>query len=190
MGRYRLTRDYANDRFFAHEGDVVEMDDDEYERLERDSPGCFEKVEETGQTAVADLTAADVLGEQGAAVLDELQAQTPTLDIDPEDKAKEIPGEGNKYTPASGYTAPPAGVRVVERAPRDRQQKASGKRDGDEADAGATSADTSASARVTAEPTPASAAADEAQLAGGVTAQTDEEEDDDEKKAARSSKKS
>jgi hypothetical protein len=165
MARYRLTADYGNSRFFGHKGDVIEVDAAEAERLQNDSPGTFELVKDDDTD---EAVAAGLLSEHGAEVKAELEAQIPTIDLDPEDKAKEIPGEGNKYTPASGYNPEPAGVRVVERAPQDRQQKGAAKRGEDEV----VPADLSAQARVT-DATPASLAADEKQLAGGVTAKAD-----------------
>jgi hypothetical protein len=179
MARYKATRSYGNDKFFVKAGDVIEIDGAEAERLTADSPGTFELVEDDAATNEA--VDAGLLSEHGAAVKAELEAQIPTIDLDPEDKAREIPGEGNKYTPASGYQVVDQGVRVVERAPSDRQQKGAAKR-GD----AVAPADQSANARVT-DSTPASAAADAAQLADGVTA----DEDDDakaKKDAARKTK--
>lgn len=173
MARYKVTRAYGNSQFFANEGDVVEIDNVEADRLEADSPGTFERIEEQ---ATSDAVEAGLLTEHGAAVKEELEAQIKTIDLDVEDKAKEIPGEGNKYTPASGYQVSDGGVRVVERAPANRQVTGASKRDE------VAPADTSASARVT-DSTPASEAADAAQLADGVTAQ-DADEDAKAKKAA------
>jgi hypothetical protein len=176
MARYNVTRGYGNSQFFANKGDVVEIDDAEAARLEADSPGTFVRVEEQ---ATSDAVEAGLLTETGAAVKEELEAQIPTVDLDVEDKAKEIPGEGNKYTPASGYQVPDSGVRVVERANTSNRQVTGASKRSDEV----APADTSASARVT-DSTPASEAADAAQLADGVTAQNDDGEDAKAKKAA------
>lgn len=163
MAKYKATGFYGNSVFWVNEGDVVELDAAEAERLERDSPGTFVKVEDDTDDATV---AAGLMSEHGAAIKEELETQIPTLDLDPEDKAKEIPGEGNKYTPASGYNPDPGGVRVVERA-KNRMETGAAKRGADEV----VPADLSAQARVT-DVTPASAAADEKQLKGGATAST------------------
>lgn len=192
MPHYRATASYGNDKFFVKTGDVIEMDANEAERLNRDSPGTFEAVTKQSDGSYnpgEPVAAEDVLSEHGAAVKAELEAQIPTIDLDVEDKAKEIPGAGNKYTPASGYHAPETGVRVVERAPSDRQQKGASKRgEGDPIPA-----DLSANARVT-DSTPASLAADEALLEDGVLANADEDAEDEETKkknaASKSTKKS
>lgn len=174
MNRYKLNRRYESDRFAADEGDTVEMPADLAEHVERDSPGTLQPVDEKGKpverhaAGPAEETVAAV-GEAGAAVLTELRDQTPAIDLDPEDKAKEIPGEGNKRTPASGITPPEQGARVVEKAPNDRMKRGARKRGAeDETEQGVK--DTSAQARVT-DATPASEAADAAQVAGGTTAQ-------------------
>jgi hypothetical protein len=186
MARYKATRAYGNDKFFVKAGDVIEIEGAEAERLTADSPGTFELVDEA--QATQDAIEAGLITEHGAEVKAELEAQIPTIDLDPEDKAKEIPGEGNKYTPASGYTPPDAGgVRVVERAPSDRQQKGASTRTDE-----VIPADQSANARVT-DSTPASAAADAALLEGGVLAQEDETDDDAKTKkdaASKTTKKS
>lgn len=181
MPRYEFNQDYTSSYGAGRKGDVVEMPEGMADDIERDSPGTLKQ--RAGKDSGGELQPEDVLSSESMAVLDELREQTPTLDIDPEDKAMEIPGEGNKFTPASGYNPnPEPTMRVVERAST-RQQLAGKKRTAED-DAGATSADTSASARVTAEPTPASAAADAAQLAGGVTAHEDDA-DADAKKAKK-----
>lgn len=179
MARYKATRAYGNDKFSVKAGDVIEIEGAEAERLTADSPGTFELVDDA---TTDEAVEAGLISEHGAAVKAELEAQIPTIDLDPEDKAREIPGEGNKYTPASGYQVADGGVRVVERAPSDRQQKGASKR-GDEV----IPADQSANARVT-DSTPASEAADAAQLADGVTAQDDEDDDAKTKKAAAAAK--
>lgn len=164
MARYRLTRDYGNDRFFGRKGDVIEVEADDFARLEADSPGTFERLDDP---AAEEAVEAGLMTERGAEIKAELEDQIPTIDLDPEDKAKEIPGEGNKFTPASGYNPAPQQARVVERA-SNRQVTDATKREA------VAPADTSAQARVTDE-TPASIAADEVQLAQGVTAQDDDD---------------
>lgn len=182
MPKFKATTFYGNSQFFVNAGDVIEIDADEAERLNRDSPGTFEPVDAAASSEAVEL---GVLTEHGAAVKAEIGAQIPTVDLDVEDKAKEIPGEGNKYTPASGYDPNPTpGVRVVERASNDRQMKGAATR-ADEVSVPA--ADTSASARVT-DATPASLAADEKQLEGGVTAQSGDGEDAAAKKKAADEK--
>lgn len=159
MPRYKVLQNYESATARISEGDEVEMTTDVAEFVNRDSPGT---VEEIGTTEVEENA---VASEDAGELLAELRHQQPTIDIDVEDKMKEIPGEGNKRTPASGFIPAEEGVRTVKSANRsgakDRMQRGSGNADP------ANLVDTSANARVTSE-TPASVEATDRQLAGAA----------------------
>lgn len=159
MARYKLNHNYRSGHLQGDEGDEFEMDAEHAEMLERDSPGLLKSIGgvDAEGNALPDTNLSDLLSPAKAAELEHLRAQTPTIDIDPEDKALEVPGEGNKFTPSSGFPADPRvhGGRATLISKANRQKTAAktrgdqtGKSDPARFDA-AESADTSANARVT-----------------------------------------
>lgn len=147
MPRYRAKQNYTSNLISVREGDEVEMTAEEAAFVERDSAGTFEEL------GLTELEEAAVATDEAGKFLTMVREQQPTIDLDIEDKLKEIPGEGNKRTPARGIMPPESSARVVK--PTDRMVRGTGN-----ADDVKNISDTHASARVTSE-TPASAAATE-----------------------------
>lgn len=159
MARYRLNHTYQSGHLQGMAGDEFDIDQDHAELLERDSPGLLKAVgrKDAKGNDAPDADLAELLSDAKAAELEKLREQTPTIDIDPEDKALEVPGEGNKFTPSSGFPADPrvaAGRAVL--VSRANRQKTSAKNRGDDTGVSdperfdqAESGDTSANARVT-----------------------------------------
>lgn len=159
MPRYKLNHKYQSGHLIGEQGDEFEMMQDHAEMLERDSPGLLKAIGRTdaeGKSA-PDADLSDLLSPAKAAELAALREQTPTIDIDPEDKALEVPGEGNKFTPSSGFPADPrVGAGRATLVAAANRQKTAGKNRGDATGVSdpdrfdaADSADTTANARVT-----------------------------------------